>query len=133
MTISELNKIKPIIPYYKENYIPITFACSDFFVPYLAITIESLLKNSNKECNYDLIVFNKDISEQSKKMLKSICNQNNVSIRFVNVFEIFKELNLYTPGHITIETYFRLVIPVFMKNYDKILFLDSDLLVLDDI
>ncbi len=128
-----LNKIKAVKKVFDEDFIPITFSSSDYFVPYLAITIESLLANGNKNINYDLIVFNKDISEQSKHMLEKVCSQDNVSIRFINVEKIFKKLNLYTPGHVTIETYFRLVIPIFMRDYDKILFLDSDLLIQDDI
>lgn len=42
-------------------------------------------------------------------------------------------MNLYTPAHITIETYFRLIIPKYMSNYEKILFLDSDLIICEDV
>lgn len=131
--IMDMSKIQPIDIVFEKNTIPISFSSSDFFAPYLGVTIQSIIDKSSSDYNYDLVVFTKDMSDFNKQVLSSMCNLPNFSIRFINVKEIFDALNLYTPGHITIETYFRLIIPVFMKNYSKILFLDSDLLILEDV
>ena len=128
-----LKKIKPLEKVFQTNTIPAAFSSSDYFAPYLGITLQSIIEKSDPDYNYDFVVFTKDMSEFNQKVLSDICNRPNVSLRFVNVKEIFENLNLYTPKHITIETYFRLIIPVFMKSYNKILFLDSDLLILEDI
>lgn len=133
MKLENLNKIKELDIVFDKNVIPITFASSDYFAPYLGITLQSIIEKSDDNYNYDCVVFTKDMSEFNKNQLSEICDRPNFSIRFVNVKEIFKDLNLYAPGHITIETYFRLVIPLFMKKYSKILFLDSDLLILEDV
>lgn len=129
----KLSNIKPLEKVFKTKCIPITFSSSNYFAPYLGVTIKSLINNCDKNYNYDFIIFTKDMDEFNKKTLSNICKGENFSIRFVNLSKIFNELKLYTPGHVTIETYFRLVIPEYMKNYKKILFLDSDLLLKEDI
>ena len=129
-----LDKIEPIEKIYDNNCIPIAFASSDYFVPYLAVTIQSIIEHNNSLYNYDLVVFNKDISKNNRILLnKMLDNYDNFHIRFVNVSNIFSHLSLYTPGHVSIETYFRLIIPLYMQSYDKILFLDSDLCILEDV
>ncbi len=131
--MDKLKRIKPLRNVFNRNCIPITFSSSDYFSPYLSVTISSLLKNANPNMNYDLVVFHKDITPKTQKILTETFNKGNVSLRFFDLSALFSGLNLYTPGHISIETYFRLVIPLVMKNYNKILFLDSDLAVLGDI
>ncbi len=132
--ISILDEIKPVEKIYDNNCIPIAFASSDYFVPYLAVTIQSIIEHSNALYNYDLVVFNKDISNNNQmKLAKMLNNYDNFHIRFVNVSNIFSQLSLYTPGHVSIETYFRLIIPLYMQSYNKILFLDSDLCILEDV
>ena len=102
--------------------IPVAFSSSNYFAPYLGVTIQSIIDNSNNTDKYDLIIFSKDISDFNKNILTSlVSNIANFSIRFVDLNNIFQNLSLYTPGHITIETYFRLIIPLFMKNYKKFL------------
>jgi len=129
-----LNLIKPLDTIFdSENVVPIAFASSDFFAPYLGVTIQSIIDCSDSDYNYDLVVFTKDMSDFNKQILSGMCDRENFSIRFVNVKDIFEKVSLYTPAHITIETYFRLVIPKFMQNYHKILFLDSDLLIREDV
>ena len=128
-----LDTIKPIEKIFEENVIPITFSSSNSFAPYLGVTIKSIIDKSDDAYNYDLVVFTKDMSDYNKKILTQMCNKDNFSIRFVNVKEFFDKLNLYTPAHITIETYFRLIIPKYMGNYKKILFLDSDLIICEDV
>ena len=134
LDISLLDKIKPVEKIYDSNCVPIAFASSDYFVPYLAVTIKSIIEHSNSLYNYDLIVFNKDITKKNQMILvKMLDNYDNFNIRFVDVSNIFSQLSLYTPGHVSIETYFRLIIPLYMQSYNKILFLDSDLCVLEDV
>lgn len=130
---TKINTIKKVEKVFAENVIPITFSASNYFAPYLGVTIKSIVDKSDDSYNYDLVVFTKDMSDFNKQILTKLCEKSNFSIRFVNVKEIFDNLNLYTPAHITIETYFRLIIPKFMSNYNKILFLDSDLLICDDV
>ncbi len=130
----KLTYIRPLAPAFATDSIPIAFSSSDYFVPYLAVTIRSIMEHAGGTDKYDLIVFTKDITLNNQIMLKKmLLSYPNFSIRFVNMSYVFTDLRLYTPGHISIETYFRLIIPSYMSNYPKILFLDSDLCILENI
>lgn len=120
-------------PFFKNNYAALAFSSSNFFIPYLTVTLNSIFKNSDKNTNYDIFIFSKDASEENKNYVINFFKKENISIRFIDVSLIFKSLKLHTAAHITIETYFRLIIPDLLRNFDRVLFLDSDLIITDDI
>ena len=122
-----------INPAFENNSVAIALSSSDFFVPYLTTTLYSLIKNADMKKNYDIVIFTKDIQEQNKKIINNFLSKSNVSIRFVNVIETFGDLKLHTDADVTIETYFRLIVPFVMKKYEKVLFLDSDLIIQSNI
>lgn len=123
----QINKIE-------EKYIPIVLAANNKFVPYLATMMESLMENSDKERYYDLIILHRDISKDNQdKIFKQTSKYNNYSVRFANVKQYFDDKDLFVDQHLSLETYYRLAIQDLMPDYDKILYLDSDLIVNDDI
>jgi len=121
----KLDNIDAIEPAFEKNCIPITFSSSEYFAPYLGVALQSLVDFSNEENNYDILVFTRDMTEFSKIELKNLLPKKNFSIRFIDLNGVFGELNLYVTGHVSIETYFRLIIPHFMVKYKKFLFLDA--------
>lgn len=122
-------EIRPIFAEKKA----ICFASSNFYTPYLLVTLFSLKRNASKSKNYDIIIFERDISHKNKLMIKKFIEQENVSIRFCNPMSYFSGLDIFTYEHITLETYFKIVMPDILSQFDKILFLDSDLLILNDV
>ena len=51
--------------------VPIFFASDENYVPYLDVAIISIIKNASKNNNYEIIILNSDISEESQnKLLK---------------------------------------------------------------
>ncbi len=128
--------IEFLSPVFKENYINIVFSSSDYYAPYLGVALYSLVKNSSKAYNYDIVVFTQDISETNQNLLQDIVKQSNVSLRFYKMNNIFSGTHIYVPPHIntlTLETYYRIFAPYVLKNYKKTLFLDSDMLILHDV
>ena len=124
-----------------NNTIPVVFTIDNNYVKQLATVIVSILKNSSKDTAFDFIIFSKDITDKNKKLLTELKNFNqNINLRFFNLTKKLKQFNLesfmsrrenYT--YISVETYFRFFIPELIPEYDKILYLDSDILVLDDL
>lgn len=129
------DKISLPSPVFKKNNIPVVLATNDFFAPYASVTFQSIIENSNKENNYDIIILSRDISEFSKKLLKKqVQGKENFSLRFFDISHFMKGYDkLYTRGHFKIETYFRFFLQEILCEYDKALYLDCDLVVLDDI
>lgn len=130
----ENNRLEPI---FKSNYVTVAFSCSDYYVPYLAVCLSSITLNSNREHNYDIIIFNRDISDNNQKKLKSLVDRSNISLRFLSlpdelITSHLKE-DLTKGAHFSIETYFRIFLPQFLSAYNKFVYLDADILVLNDI
>lgn len=123
-----------ITPAFEKNTIPIVLAADDKYVPYVTVMLRSLIINASKDYNYDIIVLNSNITQSSQKKLKSefVC-ENNFSIRFFNVAALLKNRSLFVHRHFTQEIYYRLLMQDIMIQYDKVIYLDSDLIVLDDI
>jgi len=132
---AKTDPVEDIEPAFKNKNVAVALAANDFYSPYLATTIKSILDNSSKENNYDLLVMNQDISSDNKAKLVSIADgRKNFSIRFVDISRYGKKFSkLFTHGHFSIETWFRLAMPEMLTKYDKILYLDSDLVVLRDV
>ena len=80
--VSKLKEIKPLKKVFNDKCIPIAFSSSDYFAPYLSVTISSLLKNANPNMNYDLVVFHKDMTPKTAKILTEAFKKSNVSLRF---------------------------------------------------
>lgn len=123
-------KLEPVF----ENAVPIVLSANDKFAPYLDIMIQSIVANTNKARVYDIIVLYNDISEKNQGLIKLAANgYANVSIRFVRVCEYFDASKLFVDQHLSVETYYRLIIPEIMPGYKKILYLDCDMVVDHDV
>lgn len=115
--------------------IPVVFAADNNYVPMVTTTIYSMLKNADKDHYYDVYVMEKDFSEFNKREMKGFFgNFSNMRLTFVNVSSLIGTYNLKTSNaHISVETYYRFLIQQILPLYDKVIYLDSDLLVLGNI
>ncbi|OOB80087.1 MAG: hypothetical protein BEN19_06730 [Epulopiscium sp. Nuni2H_MBin003] len=130
-----MDKTEPIIPVFKDTKSSIVLACNDDYAPFVAATILSIINTSNINNNYDIIVLSRDISINNKNLIyRLVDNKHNFSIRFYNVDSIMSKyvLNNYL-SRISVDGYYRLLIPYILNGYTKALYLDCDLIVLDDI
>ena len=77
---------------------------------------------------YDIVVIETGIGEKNKRLIKSLVKEtNNVSIRFFNANGCISAYDLHANEHITVETFYRFLIQDILPEYDKVLYLDSDL------
>lgn len=134
VAMREIVTIKPAFP---GNQNAIVLAANDYYCPYLSVMLYSIVENISKNHFYDIIILNRDISNDNKNKLLSIVGGNEkVSLRFYNVSELIRGVNLYTGGkeEFSVDAYLRLLIPdVLSDDYIKALYLDSDMLALTDV
>ena len=131
MSLAELQKTKPA---FEEKNIAIALASNDYFVPYMATMLYSIVAHANPKKNYDVLILTQDISKINQKRIKEQYeNKQNVSIRFIDPTVLIDGYDFFTRGHFSMETYYRLVLPETLPNYDKILYLDSDMVCLADV
>lgn len=114
--------------------IPIFFAVDDGYSPFLAVAIQSLIDNASAEYTYLIKILNTDISEENKRKIGKY-ERENVDIEFVDLNYYIQTVKdkLYTRDYYSKTTYFRLFLPNLYPQYDKVLYLDSDIVILDDI
>ena len=124
-----MNEIKT-----QENkpIIPIFFASDDNYVPFLAVTLQSLEQNANTNYQYNIKIMNADnISVENKFKLLAEFEKDGFDIEFVDVTPFVEKISskLHTRDYYSKSTYYRLLIPNMYPQYDKALYLDCDIAV----
>ncbi len=126
-----------LTPAFPDNNIACVFSTNDVFALDLGVAIQSLVENASDGFNYDIIVLEKDLRVDTKKKLRSISSgKENVSIRILNMNEHLSRISadlLHVDGYVPPETYNKCFLGKILKGYDRCLYLDSDLIVLEDI
>lgn len=121
-------------PYFNKNSIPVVFAANNYYVPIFAACMQSVIDCSNDNFNYDIVLLHTDITHDNQnKLLNLVKNKQNFSLRFFNVGKIVSNYNLKANAHISVETYYRFLIQDILPDYNKILYLDCDIIVNSDI
>lgn len=117
-----------------KNVIPIFFAVDDGYIPFLAVSMQSLVENSKKENYYLIKILYTNISRENQKKIQNF-EKENVSIEFVDLNYYIEKIKdkLYTRDYYSKTTYFRLFIPNLYPQFDKALYLDSDIVLLEDV
>ena len=115
--------------------VPVVFAADNNYVPMVTTTAYSMLKNASRDSFYDVVILEKDFSDYNKRIMSEFFAQfPNASIRFVNVSGMISAYSLQTSNeHISVETYYRFLIQKILPGYDKVVYLDSDLIVKGDV
>lgn len=137
LNCGDTSDVLDVKPAFENRNIPIIFAVDKNYVPYLSVAIQSIVTNSSDFENYDIIILYTDLYEFQKRMLISIGKDTkNVSIRFINMDSYVKEYNLSSLmhiNHITLSAYFRLLSSTIFAHYQKIIYLDCDVIINEDI
>lgn len=120
----------------KTTEIPVVTAADENYAPYLSVMITTLLDNTSRKTPIRFIIIDDDLSISSKEKLIQTAHKHSETavIQFVKVDEeTYKDF--LVSDHITTTAYFRISMPKLLadKNYKKILYIDSDTLILDDI
>ncbi|MBR3627697.1 MAG: glycosyltransferase family 8 protein [Elusimicrobia bacterium] len=122
--------------------INIILAINDKFIKQAATTIMSIYKNSNKNSLMKINILHSDITQQNQNIMKDMVkNMENISeFNFVDMSKIVTN-NFFDKymckekfcSYVSSETYYRLFIPNLFPQYDKVLYLDSDIIVCEDL
>ncbi len=114
--------------------IPIFFSTDDNYIPYLDVAISSLIANASKEYQYRIIVLNTGLNEKNVSLVKKN-EKAGFKIDFVDITPDVDRIKskLRDVYHFSVVTYYRLFIASLFPQYDKVIYLDCDLVVLGDI
>lgn len=124
-------QIKPMT---NLNNIPITLTSSAFYLPYLSITLQSIIDTASIENNYDILIIHREISEEKQRCVQAMAEgKDNISIRFVEMAQSLASLDYNFREGYSPESFYRVVMAFVFPNYDKMLYLDCDVIALQDV
>lgn len=120
-----------------QNEIPVFFSIDNSYAPFLAAALYSAQKNCNKNRKYRAVVLYQDLSEENIKRLSALASEN-FSIDFVEMKSGLDSItdrmsNRLRCDYFTLTIYFRLFIPAMFPEYDKGIYIDSDVIVCGDL
>ena len=117
--------------------IPIFFTIDDSYAPFLAVALNSAIKNSDPQRNYKAIVLYQDLGADNISRLQALQTEN-FKIELMPIRANMEALddrmsNRLRCDYFTLTIYFRLFIPSMFPQYDKGIYIDSDVVLTDDI
>lgn len=119
-----------------KNKIPVFFTVDDNYINYMTITLESIVNTSKKTNRYDIYVIHTGLSKESRKKVYRITrNKDNFFIHFYNITLKIQDiqLRLDVRDYYSIATYHRLFLPTLFPFINKAIYIDSDIVVREDI
>lgn len=117
-----------------NKIIPIVLATNEQMARACGVTIQSIITHISNDHFYDIYILYTDLSDCMKARLENMVSKN-VHITTICVKNLVNGINFpYRPAvpHVTKDAYYRLFISSIL-SYDKVLWLDSDLVAQTDI
>ncbi|MGN0978452.1 MAG: glycosyltransferase family 8 protein [Faecousia sp.] len=120
-----------------KRQIPIFFSTDDVYAPYLAVALHSLIQNASPEFEYRIVILYQNLSERNREKLNRL-QKPGFRIEYADMAQKLKGVsdklsNKLRCDYFTMTIYFRLFIPAMFPEFDKGIYLDSDVVVPGDI
>ena len=121
----------------KQEPIPIFFSVDDNYIPFLAVALTSAIQNASRERRYQAIVLHQGVKEENIRRVTTLATEY-FSVEFVPMERSLDCItdrigNRIRADYFTLTIYFRLFIPVMFPDREKAIYLDSDIVVEDDL
>lgn len=127
----EKNAKIEILPKFSENAVTVCLSADDNYAPYLLVTIASIKENRKLKDKYEIYILDGGISMDNKKHILSLADDN-FFVRFVDINPYLDEYDVSSfslNAHFSMATYYRFFISEIFKNFNRVLYLDCDLVV----
>jgi lipopolysaccharide biosynthesis glycosyltransferase len=112
----------------------VVLAADEAFAMPLAVTVRSMLDNLASDRSLQIFILDGGISQTTKeRLLRSWPKQQNYNIQWISINESVLE-GLEVSEHISVAAYYRILMPrVLPVEIKRVIYLDSDLLVVRDL
>jgi len=108
----------------------IAFTIDENYLEPFMVAIQSFIEYHDVG-KYEIALVRSDISEKYIQKIKRYMQSHNISFRDIIIEDEFK--NIKVGYHFNSVIFYRLLLPKIFKEYEKILYIDSDILFLDRI
>lgn len=116
----------------KREDIPVVLAADQNYINPLLVTIGSILISASKETRYEIIILTDDTLDKQRiyELEKKFTHVKFTIITMEN--HLLNRAHIRNEG-LSVFTYSRLFIPTLLSEYKKCIYLDTDLMVMDDL
>lgn len=116
----------------------IVFSCDKNYFPFLEVSLYSLIEHLSSEKTYQIFILSDDLNREEVASLSSYLKEEfslkRFSIELKKAEENITENKLfYTEIHVSKATYLRFYIPSLFSEFNKVLYLDCDLIFFDSV
>lgn len=115
-----------------KSVVPVVFATDDQFAACCAVSIASMIANCDPERPYKVYIFYDVLTQENQDKLCAM-GKDNVTVEMVRITQYVDRELFYVHKRQTVATYFRFFTVDALPQYDKILYLDSDIVILGDV
>lgn len=117
--------------------IPVFFTIDNSYAPFLAVALHSAVQNASADRHYKAIILHQDVSEENRRRISSLAKPN-FEIEFVPMQSGLESItdrmsNRLRCDYFTLTIYFRLFIPAMFPEFDKAIYIDSDVVIPGDL
>lgn len=118
----------------KRNAIPVFFAADDKYIQFMMVTMKSIIDHASNKYYYKLHVLHTDITKEHQEFVKQQ-ETGNCKIFFHDVTRELQKIEkkLSVRDYYSATTYYRLFIAEMFPKYKKVLYIDSDTIIREDI
>lgn len=126
-------------PKHIDGAVQVAFSSDNNYAPYLSVAIASLVHNADPNRQYAIYILDGGISASNRSILEEmVAGNNHVTLQFIDMAPYMarhQESLFHVPekSHFSKANYHRFFLPEIFRGFDKILYLDSDLVILDDV
>jgi lipopolysaccharide biosynthesis glycosyltransferase len=113
------------------NPIIIAFGCDEGYSKHVAVVMQSILANATTEERHEFHILTMNLSLDAENRLVEITTRKKATVRIHRVNAA--RLSGFPTVSLPLEAYLRLLLPDLLPEYEKILYLDADLIVMDSL
>ncbi len=115
--------------------IPIVLCTDHAYCPYAHVALASIIKNRSLDKNifYDIYIFHdEELTSEDISAFNNI-KFDNLKVECKNVGYLLNEKSLYTREHYSKQMFYRWLIAKVLEKYEKVVYLDCDVIACDDV
>ena len=117
------------------NKIPIVISSDNKIFFTVSVVLTSLLENAKDDTFYEInVLYTEDVTQDNLDKLQKLKEKyKNISLNTFNMGNKFKDIPTTKGYHVNYVSAYKMLIPSMFQQYDKVIYLDTDILVRGDL
>lgn len=133
--IEHPQKITELVPAWSKEQVTIVSNFNNQYASIFSVFLTSLMQHINNDSKYEIVILSEDITQGNILALQEIIMAyGNVKLTIHNPFSLLNDVKLFINNNVySKDLYVRIIIPYVLKNYNKVIVADADMIVNTDI